>query len=248
MEDILTLQKTWQNYSVLFVEDYEPLRVTLTEVFETYFHTTVTAVDGADGLQKYQEYMEKYKKPFDIVLTDIRMPNMNGIELTREIRRLSPAQAIIVLSAHKESDQLIEFINLGIDHYLCKPVNPEDIYHVFKSVTNKLSAKKKLPTPEESESITLAPDLQWNKKYKTLYQDGKELRLTHYELIVMETMITKLNQICTIDEFVNCFYAKNFDLDPANIRGHISKLRKKLPDLGITNLYGVGYKLENIEA
>ena len=102
--------------TLLFVDDNEVARETTYELLKEFFREVIVAVDGHDGLEKFRRY------PVDIVLTDIRMSGMDGIEMTALIREIDHDVAVIVLTAHTEPDYLQQGIRLGIDGYLNKPI------------------------------------------------------------------------------------------------------------------------------
>lgn len=248
MIDHQKLYKTCQSYTILFVEDFAPLREKVIEMLEDYFHTVISAKDGQEGWEKYQEYISIHKKPIDIILTDISMPRKNGLELSKDIKALSPQQLIVILSAHQDSEQLIAFINLGVAHFLLKPINPTNLLEVMSSVTQTLISQQTFSPPNSNaEKIELGDGFAWDSENTILYQNDSECKLTQYDLIVMELLSKKLNTICTIEEIIAYFYAKNIDVDAKNIRSAIFRLRQKLPNGCISSLYAVGYKLSRIE-
>jgi len=247
MIDHQKLYEQCKSYSVLFVEDFAPLREKVIEILENYFYRVISAKDGQEGWEKYQEYSRIHKKPIDIVLTDISMPRKNGLELSKDIKELFPKQLIVVLSAHQDSEQLIAFINIGVSHYLLKPINPTNLLEVMSSVTQTLIASQKFShLGSDSKKIELGDGFVWDSENTILYQNNSECKLTQYDLIVMELLSKKLNTICTIEELIAYFYAKNLSVDSKNIRSAIFRLRQKLPDGCISSLYAVGYKLSRI--
>ena len=242
MIDHKALYEKCKPYSILFAEDFLPLHEKVTEIIEDYFGTVISTTDGQEAWEKYQEYEQKHNKPIDIILTDISMPRKNGLDLCRDIKELHPNQVIVILSAHQDADQLIKFINMGIAHYILKPINPIDLLDVMDSVTQLLISPNNIGE-NISDKIELGEEFIWDKSKSMLLKDEKELDLTRYDLIIMELMIKKLNHICTIDELISYFYTKGVDLDAKNIRSSIFRLRQKLPKGCISSLYAVGYKL-----
>jgi len=109
-----------KNITVLFVEDEENIRKALKSAIGDEFKEFMLARDGSDGLKKFQKY-----KP-DIVVTDILMPIMDGLEMSKEIKAISRDTPIVVLSAFDEKERLLQAIDIGIDKYLIKPIDAED--------------------------------------------------------------------------------------------------------------------------
>ncbi len=131
-----TLKELTNKLNVLYVEDEKESREQISDIFKLLFHSLDTAFDGEDALEKYNI------KPYDIVITDINMPRMNGIELTKRIKIQNPAQNIIIISAHNDSDYLLQAINLGIDNFIIKPVQMEQLTLVLTKIANLIYSQK----------------------------------------------------------------------------------------------------------
>ncbi len=108
---------------VLYVEDSEIVRESTCDILDQYFDTCDIAIDGEDGFHKYKQFYEEHHTFYDIVITDINMPNMNGIEMIELILEMNQEANIIVMSAHNESSYLLQLINLGISNFLLKPID-----------------------------------------------------------------------------------------------------------------------------
>ena len=116
-ELLASLLRLAEGCSVLYVEDEAEIRLEMTEMFETLFPRVVTAENGAQALELFRQ------ESFVLVITDINMPVMTGIEFIEAIRETHPQQAILVTSAYSDSANLIPLINLGIGSFLLKPLN-----------------------------------------------------------------------------------------------------------------------------
>ena len=101
---------------ILYVEDDDKLREETVFLFEAFFQEIDTAIDGLDGLKKYND------KLYDIVLTDINMPNMNGVEMISKIKEINAEQKIIAISAHNETDILLQLVKYGVSSFILKPI------------------------------------------------------------------------------------------------------------------------------
>jgi len=123
-----------KDLTVLYVEDDQIIQKQTHKFLNLLFKSVEVANDGLEALHKYQD------KDFDIIITDIVMPNMNGLELSKKIKELNPNQHIIVTSAYNDSEQLIEFINLHIRQFMLKPVEINNmlltLYNVSKSIVD----------------------------------------------------------------------------------------------------------------
>lgn len=226
--------------SLLLVEDYEPLLSGMLEVLEEFYGTVVTASNGIEAIEAYESYYKEHQHYFDIVVSDIQMPKMNGIDLCKRLKEISPEQQIIVLSAYTDSEYLLELINFGIAQFITKPIDDN------KFVDTLFFVGKKIANHEEEELdksiVKLVEMYTWDKE-KDLLQNGKKtIELTQHEIILMRLLVKKNYQICTNDDIIEEFYANNVDISHKNIRNLIFKLRKKLPRNLINSIYGMGYK------
>lgn len=122
----IRLNELTRDLKLLYVEDDKESREQLGEVFKIFFHDTTTAIDGVEGLEKYQQGL------FDLVVTDIHMPRMNGIQLTDKIKSLNPMQKVIIISAHDSSEYLLPAIRAGVDGFIVKPVEVEQMVSVLE--------------------------------------------------------------------------------------------------------------------
>lgn len=132
--------------SVLFVEDNEELQAQMENIFKTLFKDVQVASNGQIGIDVYTQKHSNAKEPFDLVITDINMPIMNGIDMIKEIYEIIPDQRIIVTSAYNNAEYLIELLNLGISGFLMKPLSAENMtqsfYTVSKAITNEQIIKE----------------------------------------------------------------------------------------------------------
>lgn len=106
-----------QHISVLYVEDDDQLRQDTYRLLTTFFKRIDTAANGRIGLEKYRE------GDYEIVISDLRMPEMDGIEMVREIKALNDDQIILITSAHDESQYLLQLIGMGVNNFILKPLD-----------------------------------------------------------------------------------------------------------------------------
>ncbi len=140
-QDILKYSK---NLNVLYAEDDTELLMETTEALEDFFTYIDTAINGRVALDKYTEYYEKNNKYYDLIITDINMPVMNGVELIQEIHKINPEQVIIVISAYNDSSRLIELINIGITYFIMKPILPAQLMNILHQASKQISNQNEL--------------------------------------------------------------------------------------------------------
>jgi len=129
--------------SLLYVEDNQDVRESMAELLENYCSSIDVAVDGKDALTQYENRYRQTSRYYDIVLTDINMPNMDGLRLIEEIRKINERQLIVVISAHNELDVLLKLIELEISHFLVKPVDINQFERVFARAINVIYQRRK---------------------------------------------------------------------------------------------------------
>jgi YesN/AraC family two-component response regulator len=125
-----------KQFSVMHVEDDNSVRESLMRFLKRRFDTIYSAKDGAEGLEIYTEH-----KP-DIVITDIQMPVMDGVEMSRRIKELNPTALIIVTTAFNEKPYIQKTQEIGITDYLKKPVVKDDLMQALRSCAEILLKRK----------------------------------------------------------------------------------------------------------
>ncbi|MEA3372440.1 MAG: EAL domain-containing protein [Campylobacterota bacterium] len=121
---------------VLYVEDNEESRVSTSGMLENFFGQISVAIDGRDGWEKFRQ------ENFDLIISDINMPQMNGIEMVNKIRELNSDIPILILSAYNESEYFMDTIRMGIDGYLLKPIEFEQFVESIRKIVEKIRLKK----------------------------------------------------------------------------------------------------------
>ena len=241
--DFGLLKKYTRDLNVLFVEDDKDFRKEFQELLLDIFPNVDSAKDGDEGLKKYLNYFNTKQKTYDLVISDIKMPNIDGVELVREIYNINSQQTVVVLSARSEFTYLYPLINLGIEHFFTKPLDYniflEDILRICSKIYHNLNQ-------ENSDLITIDKDTIWNKEKKELLLNNEVVELTKKEILLMSKLLEYCGRIYTADKLINTLWFDDFDTnaDIKNLKNVISRLRKKVPSIKINNIYGMGYKIE----
>lgn len=126
---------------ILYVEDELEAREALSKYLKRRFGKIFTAVDGLDGLAVFRE-----QKP-DLVIADLYMPSMDGMEMIREMRKISPGINVIVTSAVEDIDVILKSVDAGINKYLLKPINPEELLLAINDYMEKEEQKQREDEP-----------------------------------------------------------------------------------------------------
>ncbi len=142
MNDLKIVLHYTKQLKILYVEDDKSIRESMASILFRYFKSIDIAENGKDGLKKYQDFYHSNGNYHDIVITDINMPKMNGVEMSKEIIKQYNDQIIIVISAHNESNYLLDLINSGISYFLTKPIDLDLLKNIFLRVAkNVINAK-----------------------------------------------------------------------------------------------------------
>jgi len=160
-------------FHILYIEDDKELRDSTVKLFDNFFKSIDTASDGVSGYEKYKARIDEGKEPYDIVITDINMPNMNGIDMCKQIKFLNDTQAIIIVTAFTEIEYLNNAIELGVNGFLSKPIDMKSIKKVFYTVT-QLVANRKLEK-EHYEQIESFNMLHIDKKDASGFASSKDI-------------------------------------------------------------------------
>ncbi|MEA2018058.1 MAG: response regulator [Campylobacterota bacterium] len=209
-------------YTLLFVENEKGIRENFQEFFNLLFKKVYVAVDGVEALEVFNN-----SKP-DLIITDIKMPNMDGIELVKSIREVDSKVSIVIISAHTDVELLLSSIPLNLIEYIVKPLNQNKLFEIFEIFLSKHKNK--------SEYI-------FNKDKNQISIDGTTYSLSYKENIFLDKLING-NKVVTYDEI-------EFDMwdgKPMSqnaLRLFIKNLRKKLSVDFIKNIANQGYILNH---
>jgi len=132
LSKITKLKNLAKNYRLLYVEDDDSIRKFMTEYLSKFFLEVVVATNGQEGLERYKEGV------FELILTDLSMPIMGGLEMLEIIKTLYCEQLVIVTSAHSESEYRIGAIKVGVDGYILKPFDFEQLNNELLKIVEKM--------------------------------------------------------------------------------------------------------------
>jgi len=217
-----------ENLTILFVEDENNIRTALKKAISDEFKDFILAKDGSEGLKKFQKY-----KP-DIVITDIMMPVVDGLEMSKEIKKISRDTPIVVLSAFDEKERLMSAINIGIDKYLMKPIDTDELLSTLEHISKDLLSL--------GDNIDLGNGYIFDKIARVLIKDGKTIPLTKKELLFISILVKNLGAYVLHEELKKYVWT-NKNVSDAAIRTFVKRVRGKTDKNFIENIPGLGYKI-----
>ena len=218
---------------VLVVEDDTPVRNLITTTLKTHEYRYLSAQNGASAV------MEALSHNPDIVLLDLGLPDMDGVEIIRKIRSWSN-MPIIVISARTEDSDKIGALDAGADDYLTKPFHLEELEARIRSLTRRRFTQNNV--------VLNCGKVAFDTKARVAVADGQELSLTRKEIGILEYLLLNQGRPVSQEELLDHVWDNSVDNFSNSIRVHISALRKKLrAALGydpIRNRIGEGYVME----
>ena len=220
-------------YRILIVEDepisLEMLSKTLKEDFNV-----LTANNGKKGFELYKKFNPH------IIISDLNMPIMNGIELIQKIRELDQNSKIIITTFKNDVQTLLQATELKLFKYLIKPIDFIALKNIIKESIEELNRFNTVAL----NLINISPTLIWKTSEFELFSNNQIVKLTPKEKKVLNLLLQKPNQVFTYNEIIYEVWEKNNEIgDRKTLKTMITSLRKKIEDVEINNVYGYGYKI-----
>ena len=224
---------------VLLAEDESVAREILEFYLNTIFDEVIVAKDGLEGLNLYKKAL-KENKNFDLVLTDIKMPNMDGIEMLENIYNLNKTQKFIIVSAYKDEKMLLRSIDLKVLGYFIKPLNVDNIMELLIKAKNEVLEDKK----NANGIIQINETYTYHMQSKLLYENNSLVKLSKKETLALDILMQNRGQITDINTFKKVIWQDKKTLD-ATFRTVIKRLKDKIKTKDfITSRKGQGYIIE----
>jgi DNA-binding response OmpR family regulator len=213
---------------VLLVEDEQKLSQLLKNAIGDNFFKFLIANDGQEGLEMFRKI-----EP-DIVITDINMPKMSGLEMAKEIKAIDSSVPIIILSAFSDTQKLLNAIDVGVVKYLIKPFDPEELLAYIISLEEHFGARE----------IALRDGYIYNKTKKTLYKNNRYVALSKKEKQFLELLLEYYEQqIYTVSDTVIKESLWDDEASDERLRTFIRRFRAKTSKELIQNIKSQGYQI-----
>lgn len=216
---------------ILVADDEERIVKLIKDFLVSASFSVVTAFDGEKALDIVKN------GGIDLAILDIMMPELNGWEVSREIRKFSDIP-IIILSARSEEFDMLEGFSSGADEYVTKPFSPAVLVKRVEALLKRV---------EKGDEKSKDCGLKIDEESFIAFLDGTPLELTLKEFKLLCTLYRNKGLVLSREQLIDAVWSFDFDGDNRTVDSHIARLRAKLGDFGTAHLktiYGMGYKLE----
>lgn len=226
------MRENLKEFTLLYAEDDISVQKEMLEYFKTYFKEVYSTSTGKEALEAYKRY-----KP-DVLILDIYMPEMTGLELTQYIRENDYKTKIVLMTAFSKESLMLKAINLNINYYIIKPATLQTIKQMLDKVSVDLNRNS-------TSILRFDKDIYFNLSSKQLFNQRDEIKLTIKEADLLLLFSFNKNQSISIED-IAIYVWKDYinEVSHESVKSLVSNLRKKLPQDTIINVYGVGYILK----
>lgn len=228
--------------TVLVVEDDMPIRNLISTTLKTHEYKFLTAKDGNDAIMQASSHNP------DVVLLDLGLPDIDGIEVIKKIRSWSN-MPIIVISARSEDTDKIEALDCGADDYLTKPFSVEELLARLRATQRRLNYQSQTV---ESEALFTNGNLKVDYAAGCAYLDNEEMHLTPTEYKLLCVLSQNVGKVLTHKFISEKIWGSSRQTDIGSLRVFMTTLRKKIEKLPNSPQYiqthiGVGYRMMKVE-
>ena len=218
-----------KNFTILYVEDEEMVRKNAVEFLNRVCSKVLEAKDGKEAIKIWSE-----EKP-DIIITDINMPRLNGLDMAAYIRTQDKDVQIIVATAHSDTEYLLRAVELQLVKYIIKPITKDKLVNAINMSIELIEDKSKF-------NLQLSDSCSYNAYEKTVLKDGVEIKLTKNETLFLDLLAHHHSRVVNYEEIEDAIWAYE-GMSQDAIRSLVRGLRKKIPEGSVENISGIGYKI-----
>lgn len=217
-----------KNSTILYIEDDEVTQENIASYLKRQCKELFIASDGQEGLEKFEQHQP------DIVITDIEMPNMNGLEMAKKIRKQSNSTQIIITTAYTSQEYLMTAVNLHLIQYIVKPISLPKLTQALKDCENFLE--------ESNDTRKYFTDTMFYDIYtKELISGDEIISLSKHERAMLELLLKNHPAPSSYEAIENNVY--EFATSKNAIKLLVKSLRNKLHKEVISNVSGLGYNI-----
>jgi len=229
---------------LLLVDDDPSLREVARYALARAGHDVTEAADGKQAVDLC------VSRPFDLVVLDVLMPELDGLEVCRQLRQREIDVPIVFLSSRGEEVDRVLGLEMGGDDYLTKPFSPRELVSRVKAVLRRARPRdSSAPEVLEAQGVRLDPEAfrVWAARSpEALAADPQEIQLTVTEFRILQVLVRRPGRAYPRDELVNLAYPGNHHVSDRTLDSHVRRIRQKLRDAGcdpIETVHGLGFRL-----
>ena len=223
-------------FTVLIVEDEENIGNFISAILKTNGYKPIIATTGNQAIQCAESYCP------DVILLDLGLPDMDGIDVISEIRKWA-VTPIIVISARNRESEKVKALDAGADDYITKPFNILEVKARIKAIMRRAGSNQE----EKDKAKTIeAGDLKMDCESRRVFISGKEINLTAKEFDVLELLVFNPNKVYSRENLLNIVWGYEYPGDVRTVDVHIRRLREKIEanpsePKYVHTKWGVGY-------
>lgn len=228
------------NKKILVVDDEEKIRKMVCDYLNAMGFETVTAKDGVEAVSTF------VKEQPDLIIMDVMMPGIDGIDSTRRIREKSNVPIIMLTAKAEEGDKLLG-LEMGADDYIVKPFSLKELAARVRALLRRVSFSEPQILEEKKQTIITIKDLTLDSDKMTVYRGSERLNLTSVQFTILKHIMLEPGRVFTRIQILNSFqediyegYERTIDVHIKNIRKVIERVPSK-PEY-IETVWGVGYR------
>lgn len=226
--------------TILIIDDEPEIQELLTIYLNNYGYHTIAAGNGHEGLASLK------KEDVDLVIADIMMPGMDGLELLKRLRPHSPIPFLFISAKSDDMDKIYG-LQLGADDYVGKPFNPLEVVSRVQAIFRRLEAFDKVGKPEDE--VVEIGDVKLDLKSCKLYKSGIAKELTSFEFKILALLMGQAGRVFTKAHIYEQVWGEEYLGDENIIMVYISKLREKIEEnprkpVYLITIRGLGYRFE----
>ncbi len=222
---------------ILIIEDEVDLLEAIEEGLKIDGYAVDTSEDGLEGLEL------ALINDYDLIILDLSLPNMDGIDILKNVRKVDKSVKILILTARSSVEDRVRGLDLGANGYLVKP------FH-FQELEARIRSLIRIKYIQE-DTVLKYNNLKVDTKLRNVFIDDRFIKLTKKEFAILEYLMKNMNKVISQEELIEHIWDNGIDMFSNSVRVHINSLRKKLKinidDEVIENIVGIGYVIKNKE-
>jgi two-component system response regulator ResD len=233
------MEKTMNEQTILVVDDEPSIREVVTLYLRRAGYRVLVARDGQEALQALERHAP------DLVVLDLMLPQVDGLEITRQMRTTGDTPIIMLTARREETDRILG-LEMGADDYVVKPFSPRELVSRVKAVLRRAGGASRAG---DDGQVLSFDGLRIDPQTRVVEVDGEERALTATEFDLLWALARHPHQVLNRDQLLDMVWGFNEYVDPSTVTVHVRRLREKVEKdpshpRHVLTVWGVGYKFE----